>query len=164
MKLTDKEEEFCQEYVKLKDKTKAAIAAGYSKRSARQIGYENFTKHDILQRIAEIRTEIKEKLGVDDYSVITELAELAFWNVKDFIHKNNTLKDLSKMPWQKLKPVAGLKVKTTKYTINEVEYTDTITEIKFVDKRSALVDLGRHLGIFERDYDAPGKSVTVNIV
>jgi phage terminase small subunit len=151
MKLTAREEKFCQEYVKRLNKTQAAIAAGYSKKTAAQIGYENFIKHDIKDRIAEIQAEIKEKMGIDDHSVLTELASLAFWNAKDFIDGNNAIKDLSKMQKAKLKPVIGLK--TTKRTVKVGDETETIvtTEIKLVDKRGALIDLGRHLGIFEED-------------
>jgi phage terminase small subunit len=35
MSLTAREEKFCQEYVKLLDKAKAAVAAGYSKKTAK---------------------------------------------------------------------------------------------------------------------------------
>ncbi len=153
--LTVREEKFCQEYVKRLDKAKAAVAAGYSKKSARKIGYENCTKPDIIQRIEEIRAEVKEKLGIDDHSVLSELASLAFWNMKDFINADNSIKDLSKMQRQKLKPIAGIKVteriiKTGSGDKESIEKIIT-TELKLSDKRAALGDLGRHLGIFAED-------------
>jgi phage terminase small subunit len=152
MPLTAKEEKFCQEYVKRLDKTKAAIAAAYSRKSAKQIGYENFTKPYIKQRITEIQAEIKEKLGIDDHSVLTELSALAFWNVKDFLKADNSLKDLSKMQKVKLKPIAGIKVTERIIKTGETSTEKIITtELKFADKRGALGDLGRHLGIFEED-------------
>jgi phage terminase small subunit len=151
MALTHREEKYCQEFVKLHDKAKAAVAAGYSKKSAKDIGYQNSTKLHIQQRIAEIQLEIREKLGIDEHSVLSELSALAFWNLKDFLKTDNTLKDLSKMQKVKLKPIAGIKV--TQRTIRTGEITEKIvsTELKFADKRGALGDLGRHLGIFEED-------------
>lgn len=154
-KLTAKEELFCQKYIKYLNKTKAALMAGYSKKSAKEIGYATFTKVHIQNRIAEIRAELKEEFGIDDHSVLTELASLSYWNIKDFVTDNNVIKDLSKMPKTRLKPVVGIKVKETFTTMGKGENASTIkevtTELKMVDKKGSLVDLGRHLGIFEKD-------------
>lgn len=151
MSLTAKEEKFCQEYIKKLNKTRAAMAAGYSKKTARQIGYENFTKPHITDRIADIRKEIKEQLGIDDHSVITELAALSYWNIKDFLLHDNVIKDLSKMPKSKTKPIIGIKTKETFITIGEMTRKEISTELKLADKRAGVIDLGRHLGIFEKD-------------
>lgn len=154
-KVTAKEEIYCQKYIKYLNKKKAAVAAGYSKRSAKEIGYENFTKPHIQVRISEIRQEIKEELGIDDHSVLTELASLSYWNIKDFVGEKNVIKDLSKMQKDKLRPVVGIKIKETFTTMGKGENATTIkeitTELKMVDKKGSLVDLGRHLGIFEKD-------------
>jgi phage terminase small subunit len=163
MALTAREEKFCQEYIIKLDKTKAAIAAGYSQKSARNIGYENMTKPHILHRIAEIRLEIKEKLGVDEHSVLAELATLAFWNIKDFITDKNSIRDLSKMSKAKLKAVIGIKVKEVTYSGSEDNPTKEITtELKFSDKRAALTDLGRHLGIFKEDNNQKAIKIKVS--
>ena len=148
MALTLREEKFCIEYVNKLDKAKAAVAAGYSKKTARQIGYEVFTKPDIQKRIAEIRQDLKEQLGIDEHSIITELHALGFWNIKDFVAAGNVIKDISKLPKSKLTPVVGIKVKETFTPTGDKEVT---TELKLSDKRAAIVDLGRHLGIFEAD-------------
>ena len=51
-KLTYKEQAFCIEYVKNGyNATQAAIKAGYSERTARQIGTENLSKPHILSLI-----------------------------------------------------------------------------------------------------------------
>lgn len=164
-KVTAKEEIYCQKYIKYLNKTKAALLAGYSKRSAKEIGYENFTKPHIQARIAEIRQEIKEELGVDDHSVIAELAALSYWNIKDFISENNVIKDLSKMQKAKLRPVVGIKVKETFTTMGKGDNATTVkevtTELKMVDKKGTLVDLGRHLGIFEKDNDQKAMKIKV---
>jgi len=150
-KVTAKEELFCQYYIKSLNKSQAAIKAGYSKRSAKEIGYALFTKIHIQHRIAEIREEIKEQLGIDDHTVITELAELSFWNIKDFVKEGNVIKDISKMNKQKLKPITGIKVREIITTMGGVTTKEITTELKMTDKRAAVIDLGRHLGIFEKD-------------
>ena len=61
MALTQQQKIFCEEYIKTNNATKAAIAAGYSKKSARKIGSENRTKPDISayiqSRLDEINAE-----------------------------------------------------------------------------------------------------------
>lgn len=52
--LTRKQKKFCHEYVVDLNAPKAAIRAGYSPKSAKDIGYENLTKPHIAARIAEI--------------------------------------------------------------------------------------------------------------
>lgn len=150
-KLTPKQERFCQEYIIDLNGTQAAIRAGYSKKTAYSISEENLRKPEIKTRIEELQAELRErnKLKADD--VIQELRALAFWNIKDFITTNNQVNDLSTMEREALKPVAGIKVKKEIRTIGEMELTEITTELKLTDKRAALVDLGRHLGIFKED-------------
>ena len=66
--LTDKQQRFVEEYLVDLNATQAAIRAGYSKKSARDIGYENLTKPDIRAAIVEKRTEISRRvdLTIDD--------------------------------------------------------------------------------------------------
>ena len=63
MAMTAKQKRFCDEYLIDLNATQAAIRAGYSKRTARQIGKENLTKLDIKEYI-EKRMEEKGK-GTD---------------------------------------------------------------------------------------------------
>lgn len=64
MKLTWKQRAFCREYVVDLNATRAAIRAGYSKRSAQQIGSQNLRKPAVKERIemlmmqSSIRAEI----------------------------------------------------------------------------------------------------------
>ncbi|MEX6689209.1 terminase small subunit [Danxiaibacter flavus] len=158
MSLTGREEKFCQEYVKKLDKTKAAIAAGYSKKTARQIGYQNFTKVHITDRIREIQEELREKSGITEHAILTELAALAFWDIGDFIKEGNTIQDLTKMTKPKRKPVIGMKV-TERFL--EDGTRQITTELKMADKRGALVDLGRHLGVFEKDNEQQSIKISI---
>lgn len=68
-KLNDKQEAFVAAYIGLArlNATKAAIMAGYSKKTARSIGQENLTKPDIQARIAEWREEVRTA-GIADQS------------------------------------------------------------------------------------------------
>ena len=69
-KLTDKQEMFCREYVIDWNATRAAIAAGYSEKTAYSIGNENLTKEYMSLRIKEISPEyIAKRKKIDSNKV-----------------------------------------------------------------------------------------------
>lgn len=61
MKLTLKQKAFADFYIELGNATEAAIKAGYSKRTAKEVGYENLTKPHIKSYIEERMKEIESE-------------------------------------------------------------------------------------------------------
>lgn len=61
-KLTAKQQRFCDEYLTDLNATQAAIRAGYSAKTAKQIGQENLTKPDIREYIDKRMAEKEEAL------------------------------------------------------------------------------------------------------
>lgn len=59
MKLTPKQRAFCDYYIETGNATESAIRAGYSKKTAKETGYENLTKPHILNYIKERNKEIE---------------------------------------------------------------------------------------------------------
>jgi len=76
MSLTAKQEQFCIEYVVDSNSTQAAIRSGYSQRSAKQIGSDNMTKHDVMLKITQLRSDMTERVKVDAEWVLTKAVEL----------------------------------------------------------------------------------------
>ena len=56
-KLTNKQKQFCLEYLIDLNATQAAIRAGYSEKTANRIGHENLTKLDIQEEIKKLMDE-----------------------------------------------------------------------------------------------------------
>ena len=75
-KLTAKQELFCEEYMIDLNATQAAIRAGYSEQTARQIGTENLAKPAIADKIAELKVERSNRTLVDADYVIKGLLEV----------------------------------------------------------------------------------------
>ena len=76
-KLTRKQELFATEYVRLKGNgTQAAIAAGYSEKTARRIAAENLTKVNIKKRIEELTKEADAEKIADAQEVLQLLTEI----------------------------------------------------------------------------------------
>jgi len=146
-----KQEQFCQQYVIDLNGTKAAIRAGYSKRTANEQASRLLANVNIKERIAQLQAEIAERNQLKADDIIQELRALAFWNIKDFLKPSNVIKDMTKVKRDVSKPVVGIKTKETRLTVGGATTTEVTTELKLADKRAALVDLGRHIGIFEKD-------------
>ena len=72
-KLTAKQQRFCDEYLIDLNATQAAIRAGYSKRSARQIADSNMSKHDIREYIDARMAEKEKNLIADQDEVLKYL-------------------------------------------------------------------------------------------
>ncbi|MEX2643744.1 MAG: terminase small subunit [Acetobacterales bacterium] len=60
-----RQEAFCHHYVLTGNATKSAVAAGYSPRSARSLGYRMLTNDDILDRIREMRSDLGAASRID---------------------------------------------------------------------------------------------------
>ena len=78
-KLTHKQEVFVQQFVSCGNATEAAIAAGYSRNSARQIATENLSKPHIRERVDEFIKKGAEKAEVTLEAHLRELASLRDW-------------------------------------------------------------------------------------
>lgn len=61
--LTDKQIRFCEEYIRDWNGTRAAIAAGYSEKTAKQIATENLSKPYLKEYIEEIQSDLKKITG-----------------------------------------------------------------------------------------------------
>ena len=67
MALTQRQRNFCEEYIRTTNATKAAIAAGYSEKTAYSIGSENLSKPEISAYIKARLDEInREQIASTD--------------------------------------------------------------------------------------------------
>ena len=81
--LTVKEENFCHEFIKDFNATKAAERSKYSKNSARQIGSENLSKPYIKNRIAEL-LEAEE---MQEGEIKKRISDIAKTDMSDYMVK-----------------------------------------------------------------------------
>lgn len=154
-KLTEKQKRFVEEYLIDLNATQAAIRAGYSPNTAKDIGCENLAKPNIRACIDKEIAERSKRTGINQDRVIRELARLAFVNANDVIDMEEaTLKDGATE--DDTAAIASVKVKT----IPTKEGEGIEREIKLTDKLKALELLGKHLGMFKDkvEIDATVKS------
>ena len=76
MKLTTKQQRFCDEYLVDLNATQAAIRAGYSKKTAKQIAQQNLTKLDIQEYIKKRMAEKEDALIAKQDEVLQTLTRV----------------------------------------------------------------------------------------
>lgn len=76
VKLTAKQQRFCDEYLIDLNATQAAIRAGYSEKAARQIGTENMSKPAIREYIEKRMAEKEAALIADQDEVLRYLTSV----------------------------------------------------------------------------------------
>ncbi|MEW3513887.1 terminase small subunit [Clostridium butyricum] len=156
-KLTAKQKKFVEEYLIDLNATQAAIRAGYSTESAKEIGCENLTKPNVKAEIDKAIAERSRRTGINQDRVLRELAKIAFVNPGDVINLNQaTVKSDAKE--EDLAAIASVKIKNIPTEDGEI----TEREIKLCDKLKALDLLGKHLGIYDKK-DAEDKNLTITI-
>ena len=74
--LTPKQQRFIDEYLTDLNATQAAIRAGYSKKTAAQVGFENLRKPNIAAAISKAKQERSEATKIDAEWVLTQAVEL----------------------------------------------------------------------------------------
>lgn len=83
--LTDKMRLFVMEYLRDFNATRAAIAVGYSKKTAYSIGWELLRKPEVQAELSRLKKLMADELGLDIKRVIAEYMKIAFADITDYI-------------------------------------------------------------------------------
>ncbi len=153
-KLTHKQQRFVEEFMVDLNATQAAIRAGYSKRRASEIGYQNYRKPQIQTAIDKAREEQSRRTQITADSVLQELAFTAFLDPAGLFDKDGNLLNIYNMPEDVRRVIAGMDIyqKTT-----DEGSLCTTSKIKITDKLKALELLGRHFKMWTDKTEITGK-------
>ena len=145
--LTPKEEEFCRQYLVLRNGARAAIAAGYAEKRASATACELRAKRKIQERLQELEEEWRRDSEISKEQLIAELKAIAFSNIQD------DLLPVAKDPQLCLpfgeEVIRALPARPRHVTasISGVKITAKGVEIRRYDKVSALGKLADILGL-----------------
>lgn len=143
--LTRKQQMFVSEYLRDMNATAAAIRAGYSPRTARQIGAENLSKPYISQAITDAMECRAEAAGVEAVRVLQELARIAFADIGQLFDATGRLKPLNQLDPEHRAAIRSLQITTREMDSGTLERK---VAVQIWDKLVALEKLARHLGLF----------------
>lgn len=166
--LTPKQRRFVEEYLIDLNGTQAAIRAGYSEHTAGSIASENLQKPEIVEALREAQARLSRRTGLTAERVLGELEKLAFANIQDFMRvtsQGEPYVDVSQLTRDQAAALQEFTVED--YTEGRGEDARDVkrVRIKLSDKRAALTELGRHLGLFSdtvktQQLDANGNPIT----
>jgi len=155
--LSDRQEQFCLEYLIDLCAKSAAERAGYAPANAAQQGYRLLKDPRIAARVKVLKARRAEQTLVDAESVVRELAVIGFSRLTPFLRYDDdgTLHDIT-LDGASPEQLAGLvsvtvdkRIERTGKGENATEAEITRTRIALGNKGAALRDLGNHLGIFK---------------
>lgn len=147
--LNAKQKLFISEYLKDRNATQAAIRAGYSKKTAKYIGWEALRKPHVAAAIEAAEKKLAERNDVTQDRIIAEFARIGFANMQDYMTIDND--GQPSLDWSALtREQAAALQEVTVDTIQHVKGPD-VQRVKFklADKLNALAKLGVHLGMFK---------------
>lgn len=160
--LTPKKRQFALEYLVDLNATQAAIRAGYSKHTAKSQGERLLTDVDVKIQIDKAIKKREERTEITQDMVLRELSKIGFSDIRKAVK------------WGKgiavVEPESGSIVVAngvslvgsdeldddTAASISEICQTPAGIKIKLHDKKGALVDIGRHLGMFKDKIELSG--------
>lgn len=153
MGLTEKKKRFAQEYVVDLNGTAAAIRAKYPERSARSRASKLLAEPEVQAYVQDLQAEKAKRCEISADKVLSELAKIGFANMADYIQVSgaNIFVDLSKMTRDQAAAVSEITVEEYMEGRGEAAREVKRTKFKLSDKRAALCDLGKHLGLFRED-------------
>ena len=145
MSLNEKQKQFCEEYLIDLNATQASIRAGYSEKTAKEIGCKHLTKVNIQNYISELKEKRNKIVELSQQEVLVELKNFAYSDITDTM--GLTFDQLKELPIELRRMIASFK----KTVVDFEGGKRTTFEIKFIDKMKAFEMLNRHIGFYEAD-------------
>ena len=140
---------FCQEYIVDLDATAAAKRAGYSEKTAAQIGWQILQKADVQQEIERLIEARAMRVGVHADRVVWELACIAFSDITELLTFNKEgvkLNDSVKLTSKQTRAIMEVRENISAHGIGSISF-------KLHSKMEALKTLALHLGMTKQQVD-----------
>lgn len=158
-KLTPKQARFVEEFLVDLNATQAAIRAGYSQKTAGQIGEQNLKKLEVAAAVQEAQAARAKRTEITQDMVLRELAKIGFSDIRKIVRWGKTelrVTDAGDDDGEVTEAYHGLALvgaddidDDTAAAISEISEGREGLKVKLHDKKGALVDIGRHLGMFK---------------
>lgn len=155
LKLTPKNNKFCLEYVKDFHATNAAIRAGYSPKAAQSSSSRLLSNVMVSNRIAELSQRLTGKLEITAERVLTEIARLAYFDIRKLYHDDGRLKEPHELDDDAARAICGIDVATESDGNGNVTM---VRKIKTNNKNNALEMLAKHLGLIKDRFSFEGEN------
>ena len=150
---------FCREYLKDLNGTRAAIAAGYSVKTADAAASRLLSNVKVQALLAKLTKKHADKLDLSAEKVLSELSSMGFSNMLNYMkvtEEGDAYVDLSSLTQEQA--VAIQEITVDEYTEGRGKDARKVkrTKFKLVDKIRSLELLGKHLKLFTERIEVTG--------
>lgn len=145
--MTPKQEAFINEYLIDKNATQAAIRAGYSVKTARQMGDENLSKPYIASEIESRLATLAEKAGLSAELVLASLARELRFDPADLYDEWGNIKPIHEIPEDARKCLVGMETAQ----VGSPDAPVMVQKVKWINAANARDQAMKHLGLYEKD-------------
>ena len=161
-----RQEKFVHLYILHANATQAAIEAGYSEKTAYSNGQRLLKNVEVKNAIEEEQANWRERIGITTERVLTEQAKLAFSDMRQLASWNEF-----GMQWRgsgEITDAAAACIKDlamtreTRRDKNGDEIETVNLSLKLHDKKGALQDIAKHLGLFGKESGDVNVNVNLN--
>lgn len=161
--LTEKQRLFVLEYLRDFNATRAAMAVGYSKKTAYAIGWENLRKPQIQAEIKRQKEAMADELGMSVQRIIAEYMKIAFADITDLLEFGQKEVPVMTMFGPMTDDAGNPVTKVVNYVdfkdsesidgtiISEVKQGKDGVSVKLHDKMKALEKLEKYLGFMTEE-------------
>ena len=139
---------FVEAFLASGNATEAAIAAGFSPRSARSRGHELVKDRDIAAEIAKRQEELADRYRLTAEDLRRSLAQAIYFDPRKLYRPDGTLRAVHELDDDTAMALAGVEVAVTSGKDGPTVATH---KFKWLDKNSAREQGMRHVGMFEKD-------------
>lgn len=143
-----KRERFCQEYVQDFNGARAARAAGYGAKAAKQAATRMLTFVDVQGRVEELKAEAWRKLHMSRDEVLGRLSSVARFDPRRLFDAEGKMLPITELDSETATAVASIEVEEIGADGTVIGLTK---KIKASDRMKALDMLGKYHGVFEAD-------------
>lgn len=154
VELTPLQTRFIDEYLADPERnaTKAARRAGYAFSSAAQSASNVLRLPHVKAALEERQGKLLESFGITETRILQELAKIGFSNIQDFSALTEEGRSIRDVPREH---TAAIKEITIEQTDNG-RFSVKKTKLSLADKQAALVQMGKHLGMFKEKVEHSG--------
>lgn len=164
-KFTVKQRTFIEEYLVDLNATQAAIRAGYSRKTAKEIGCENLSKPNIQEAIRVAMDERSQRTGVTVDRVLAAIAKIGFSDIREIFTGSGKLCPITDLPDDIATAIQSIDVVARPIDVSDddIKEVEHVYKIKLSDKLKGLELLGKHLGMFDSRFGMAQRSVILNM-
>jgi phage terminase small subunit len=150
VRLNYKQQLFVEKFIELSfNGYQAALQTGYSQKNAGVSANMLLKNPKVKSAIEARKAELLEQVGVNQFRVLKELANIAFADVRNYYTSAGALRNVSEL--SDAAAAALICVDVFEVFDTEGNKIGETKRTRFHDKMRALELLGKYLGLFEKD-------------